>query len=55
MADSCEEKLRYWFAETPAARRWKKDAAFDALILRRFAALHELGAALKDFRFGTIE
>ena len=41
MVDSCEEILRFWFAETPAARRWKKDAAFDALIRQRFAALHE--------------
>jgi len=40
MADSSDEILAFWFEETPAARRWKKDPAFDALIRARFATVH---------------
>ena len=36
-----DEILDFWFVETSAAQRWKKDAAFDALITARFATVHE--------------
>jgi uncharacterized protein (DUF924 family) len=32
--------IQFWFAEIKPASWWKKDAEFDALILRRFAAVH---------------
>jgi uncharacterized protein (DUF924 family) len=35
------EVLRFWFEETPSAAWFKKDAAFDAAIAARFAALYE--------------
>ncbi len=38
------EVLAFWFEETQPAQWWKVDAAFDALIARRFAALHQAAA-----------
>ncbi|MCE2946525.1 MAG: DUF924 family protein [bacterium] len=39
-----EEVLRFWFEEATPAQWWKKDAAFDAAIARRFAVLHAAAA-----------
>jgi uncharacterized protein (DUF924 family) len=36
-----ETVLRFWFVETPPEAWWSGDPAFDALIRRRFASLHE--------------
>jgi len=40
MTDTSEEILAFWFEQTPAVRRWKKDPAFDSLIRSRFATVH---------------
>jgi hypothetical protein len=34
-----DEVLGFWFEETAPAQWWKKDAAFDAVVARRFAGL----------------
>jgi uncharacterized protein (DUF924 family) len=39
-----EDVLRFWFEEATPAQWWKKDAAFDAAIARRFAGLHAAAA-----------
>ena len=49
MAALAEQKtyqaiLTFWFEETSAAQRWKKDPAFDALVARRFLPVHACAA-----------
>jgi uncharacterized protein (DUF924 family) len=39
--DMYEAVLSFWFAETPPARWWAVDPAFDRLIAQRFGALHQ--------------
>ena len=39
-----DEVLEFWFEEAAPAQWWKKDAAFDAVIARRFAGLHARAA-----------
>ena len=39
-----QDILRFWFDDTPPARWWKADAAFDALIAQRFGDLHARAA-----------
>jgi uncharacterized protein (DUF924 family) len=39
-----DEVLRFWFEEATPAQWWKKDAAFDAAIARRFAGVHAAAA-----------
>jgi uncharacterized protein (DUF924 family) len=36
------EVLKFWFEETPREQWFKKDAAFDKEVRRRFLALHEV-------------
>lgn len=40
-----DDILRFWFDETPQAAWWAVDAAFDALVRRRFLALLQQAAA----------
>ncbi len=40
-----EDILNFWFVETKPAQWWRRDAAFDALIERRFADLHRRAVA----------
>lgn len=40
--------LAFWFEETPKEQWFKKDAAFDADVRRRFLALHEVLAGRKS-------
>jgi uncharacterized protein (DUF924 family) len=40
MSNEYAQILDFWFEQTSPAQRWKKDAAFDALIVERFAELH---------------
>ncbi len=35
-----EEVLRFWFEESEPAQWWKKDDAFDRLIIERFSQVH---------------
>lgn len=41
---TCDAILAFWFEETAAAQRWKKDPVFDALVTRRFAGVHGCAA-----------
>ena len=49
MSGEYAQILDFWFEETPPALRWKKDAAFDARIIERFAELHERAARCELF------
>lgn len=40
-----EDVLRFWFEETRPAQWWRRDAAFDRDIGRRFGGLHRLASA----------
>jgi len=40
-----EEVLHFWFVEIPPAAWWKVDAAFDAALAARFAAVHAAARA----------
>lgn len=42
-----DEVLRFWFEDTPPARWWRADPAFDARIRERFGALHAAAAAVE--------
>ena len=35
-----QEVLKFWFEEIEPSAWWKKDAAFDALLIERFSGLH---------------
>lgn len=40
-----EDILHFWFVEAGPGAWWKKSAAFDALVARRFAPIHAMAAA----------
>jgi len=37
---NAKDILNFWFVEIESKQRWKKDAAFDALIVERFSSIH---------------
>lgn len=48
-----DDVLQFWFDEVPAERRFARDAALDAQILARFAAVHERVAQIPVGRLDT--
>ena len=48
---SPHDVLDFWFAQTPPARWWGRDDAFDASIRRRFGAVHAAAARCELYRW----
>ena len=42
--DKAQKILDFWFKETPADKRFKKDDAFDKIIREKFLKDHELAS-----------
>ena len=48
-----QEILKFWFEEVEPAAWWKKDEAFDALLIERFSGLHARAARGELFAWRT--
>jgi uncharacterized protein (DUF924 family) len=46
-----QQILKFWFEETQPAQWWKKDEAFDRLIIERFSALHSRATRCELFEW----
>jgi len=46
-----QEVIRFWFEEIEPALWWKKDAAFDALLLQRFSETHARASRCELFEW----
>jgi uncharacterized protein (DUF924 family) len=46
-----EQIIEFWFNEIQPAQWWKKDAAFDALLLERYSDLHARASAAELFEW----
>ena len=46
-----QEVVRFWFEEIEPALWWKKDAAFDALLLQRFSETHARASRCELFEW----
>lgn len=49
--EAYEQVLKFWFEEIEPAQWWKKDEAFDRMIVERFAQLHRSAAAGELFEW----
>ena len=46
-----QEILKFWFKETEPVQWWKKDEAFDRLIVERFSKVHQQAARCELFEW----
>ena len=51
LPEACVEVLKFWFEEIEPAQWWRKDEAFDRMIVERFAALHRSAVAGELFEW----
>lgn len=49
--EACEQVLKFWFEEIEPAQWWKKDEAFDRMIVERFGSLHRSAGAGELFEW----
>ncbi len=47
----CHQIINFWFEETKPEQWWKKDKAFDALLVERFSELHSRASRCELFEW----
>jgi uncharacterized protein (DUF924 family) len=51
MSDRYQTVINFWFEELEPAQWWKKDDAFDALLVERFSAIHQRASQCELFEW----